>query len=86
MIQLKEGEIEKIVNCDDPESVECAITCTIGILKEEGFINDLIMCYIQELDISLTLYKNNSLSLKESDNIKSAQEILMNKILNGIDA
>ncbi len=86
MIQLKKGEIERIINCDAPQSVEYIITGTIGILKEEGLINDLIMCYIQELDISLTLYKNNSLSLKESDNIKSAQEILMNKILNGIDA
>ena len=86
MIQLKEGEIEKIIRCDDSQSIRYVITDTIGTLKEEGLIHDLIMCYIQELDISLALYKNNTLSPKEWENIRSAQEILMNKILNGIDA
>ena len=86
MIQLKEGEIEKIISCDDPQSVKYVITDTIGALKQEGLIHDIIMCYIQELDLSLALYKSTGLSPKETDNIRSAQEILMNKILNGIDA
>lgn len=86
MIQLKEGEIEKIISCDDPHSVKCVIIDTIGTLRQEGLIHDIIMCYIQELDLSLVLYKNNGLSAKEADNIRSAQEILMRKILHGIDA
>jgi hypothetical protein len=86
MIQLKGNEIEKIINCDDPLSIKYVISDTIISLKEEGLIHDMIMCYIQELDLSLTLYKNNNLPPNQAENIKSAQEILMNKILNGIDA
>lgn len=86
MIQLKEGEIERIISCEEPQLVQYVITDTIGSLKKEGLIHDLIMCYIQELDLSLALYKCSNLSNKEADNIRFAQEILMKKILNGIDA
>ncbi len=86
MIQLKEGEIEKIICCEDSESVKCVIIDTIGSLRQEGHIHDIIMCYIQELDLSLALYKSKDLPAKATDNIRSAQEILMHKILNGIDA
>lgn len=86
MIQIKEGEIEKIIHCDDPQSINNVIVSTIVTLKEEGLIHDLIMCYIQELDVSLAMCKHTTLSPKQCDNIKKAQQILMNKILNGIDA
>lgn len=86
MIQLKEGEVEKIISCDDPQSVKYVIVETIITLRQEGLIHDIIMHYIQELDLSLTLYKANGLSVKEAENLRSARQILMNKILNGIDA
>ncbi|MES2592924.1 MAG: hypothetical protein V4608_13660 [Bacteroidota bacterium] len=86
MIQLTEEEIENIINCNDPNSVECAIHTTITNMKNAGVIHDMIMCYIQELDISLTLYKSNNLPVARLDNIQFARQILMHKILNGIDA
>lgn len=86
MIQIKEGEIEKIIHCDDPQSINNVIVTTIVTLKEEGLIQDTIMSYIQELDLSLALCKSSSLSPKQCENIKLAQQILMNKIINGIDA
>jgi len=49
-------------------------------------VEDVIMEFIQKLDLSLMLYKIDENSVMELNNIKFAREILMNKILNGIDA
>jgi len=85
MIQLKEEKIKTIIDCDGCQSVECVINNAIWNMQDEGINNDTIMEFIQKLDVSLLLYKCSDESPKEADNVKFAREILMNKILNGVD-
>ena len=85
MIELKEEKIKTIIDCEGAKSVECVINNAIWSLQDEGINNDTIMEFIQKLDVSLMLYKPDSESMKEVDNIKFAREILMVKILNGLD-
>lgn len=86
MIQLKEEKINIIINADGSKSVEIIINNAIWDMQAGGVVEDVIMEFIQKLDLSLMLYKINEDSLTELNNIKCAREILMNKILNGIDA
>ncbi len=86
MIQIKEGEVEKIISCEDPTSVACFIDTVIANLQNEGVHNDLIMTYIQELDLSLIPYKSQTSIAEKHHIIEHAQQILMNKILNGLDS
>lgn len=86
MIQLKEEKIRIIVDAADSQSVDQIINHAIWDMQEEGILDDVIMEFIQQLDLSLMLYKINENSHTELDNIKTAREILMNKILHGIDA
>ena len=86
MIQLKEEKIRIIVDADDSQSVDQIINHAIWDMQEEGILDDVIMEFIQQLDLSLMLYKIKADSHTELDNIKTAREILMNKILHGIDA
>ena len=86
MIQLKEEKIEKIVTCGGTQTVESIISSTIIEMQDEGVMNDIIMEFIQEFELSLMLHENNRESAEELNNIKHAREILMNKILNGIEA
>ncbi|MCE9537611.1 MAG: hypothetical protein K8R85_00105 [Bacteroidetes bacterium] len=86
MIQLKEEKIKIIVNADGSKSVEIIINNAIWDMQAGGVVEDVIMEFIQKLDLSLMLYKIDENSETELNNIKLAREILMNKILNGIDA
>jgi len=86
MIQLKEEKINTIINADGSKSVEIIINNAIWDMQAGGVVEDVIMEFIQKLDLSLMLYKIDENSLTELNNIKFAREILMNKILNGIDA
>lgn len=86
MIQLKEEKIKIIVNADGSKSVEIIINNAIWDMQAGGVVDDVIMEFIQKLDLSLMLYKIDENSETELNNIKLAREILMNKILNGIDA
>ncbi len=86
MIQLKEEKIKIIVNADGSKSVEIIINNAIWDMQAGGVVEDVIMEFIQKLDLSLMLYKIDENSVTELNNIKFAREILMNKILNGIDA
>ncbi|MDO9187573.1 MAG: hypothetical protein Q7W13_16290 [Bacteroidia bacterium] len=86
MIQLKEEKIKIIVNADGSKSVEIIINEAIWDMQAGGVVDDVIMEFIQKLDLSLMLYKIDENSVTELNNIKLAREILMNKILNGIDA
>ena len=86
MIQLKEEKIKIIVNADGSKSVEIIINEAIWDMQAGGVVEDVIMEFIQKLDLSLMLYKIDENSETELNNIKLAREILMNKILNGIDA
>lgn len=86
MIQLKEEKIKIIVNADGSKSVEIIINEAIWDMQAGGVVEDVIMEFIQKLDLSLMLYKIEENSVTELNNIKLAREILMNKILNGIDA
>lgn len=86
MIQLKEEKIKIIVNADGSKSVEIIINNAIWDMQAGGVVDDVIMEFIQKLDLSLMLYKIDENSVTELNNIKLAREILMNKILNGIDA
>lgn len=86
MIQLKEEKIKIIVNADGSKSVEIIINNAIWDMQAGGVVEDVIMEFIQKLDLSLMLYKIDENSVTELNNIKLAREILMNKILNGIDA
>lgn len=86
MIQLKEEKIKIIVNADGTKSVEIIINEAIWDMQAGGVVEDVIMEFIQKLDLSLMLYKIDENSVTELNNIKLAREILMNKILNGIDA
>lgn len=85
MIQLKEEKIKIIINCDGSQSVERVINNAIWDMQDGGVLNDVIMEFIQKLDVSLMLYKCDTESSTELNNIRFAREILMNKILNGID-
>ncbi len=85
MIQLKIEKVEKIVTCDSCKTVETIINNAIWDLQDEGIVNDVIMEFIQKLDVSLLLYKCDREAIKEINNIKFAREMLMHKILNGID-
>ncbi|MDP1743943.1 MAG: hypothetical protein Q8L90_00080 [Bacteroidota bacterium] len=86
MIQVKEEKIKIIVNADGSKSVEIIINNAIWDMQAGGVVEDVIMEFIQKLDLSLMLYKIDENSVTELNNIKLAREILMNKILNGIDA
>lgn len=86
MIQLKEEKIKIIVNADGSKSVEIIINNAIWDMQAGGVVDDVIMEFIQKLDLSLMLYKTDENSVTELNNIKLAREILMNKILNGIEA
>lgn len=86
MIQLKEEKIKIIVNADGSKSVEIIINEAIWDMQAGGVVEDVIMEFIQKLDLSLMLYKIDENSVTELNNIKLAREILMNKILHGIDA
>lgn len=83
---FKEEIVEKIVKCDDPKSVEYFINNEITDLKKKGYINSLIMRCIQKLDMKLTSLNPGESAVYKVENVRLARQILMNKILKGVDA
>jgi hypothetical protein len=87
MFQLvKEEIVEEIIKCDDPKSVESCINNEITDLKQKGYINHLIMRFIQKLDMRLITFKPSDATMDKIENIRFARQILLNKILKGVDA
>lgn len=84
MIELKEKELEKIKNAKDARSVDSIINTSIIEMKKNGIEDYRIAIFIRQLDISLLLLKRTELTDKQWDNVKLAQKILINKIINGI--
>ncbi|MDF2436679.1 MAG: hypothetical protein K0Q95_1055 [Bacteroidota bacterium] len=82
---LKEEIVEEIIKCEDPKSVESYINNEITDLKKKGYINHLIMRFIQKLDMKLITFKQ-SVSSERMENIRLARQILLNKMLKGVDA
>jgi hypothetical protein len=82
---FKEEIVEEIIKCDDPKLVESFINNEITDLKQKGYINSLIMRCIQKLDMKLVSFKPESAKDK-MENIRFARQILINKMLMGVDA
>ncbi len=85
MIQFKETITKEIIQCSNSKAVETVINNAVLQLKNKGIKNHLIVSFIQKLDISL-MFKSDELSKKQFEIIEIAKEILMNKILLGLDA
>ncbi|HEX8516275.1 MAG TPA: hypothetical protein VF868_08765 [Bacteroidia bacterium] len=83
---FKEEIVEEIIKCDDPKSVESFINNEITDLKKKGYINHLIMRFIQKLDMKLITFTPSESAMDKIENIRFARQILLNKILKGVDA
>jgi hypothetical protein len=83
---FKEEIVEEIIKCEDPKSVESFINKEITGMKQKGYINHLIMRFIQKLDMRLITFKPSGAAKDKMENIRFARQILMNKILKGVDA
>jgi hypothetical protein len=83
---FKEEIVEEIIKCEDPKSVESFINKEITGMKQKGYINHLIMRFIQKLDMKLITFKPTESAKDKMENIRFARQILMNKILKGVDA
>lgn len=81
---FKEEIVEEIIQCEDPKAVESFINNEITDLKQKGYINHLIMRFIQKLDMKLITFKN--VSGERMENIRLARQVLLNKMLKGVDA
>jgi hypothetical protein len=87
MLQFyKEETVEGIIKCDDPRSVEFYINNEITDLKRKGYINSFIMRCIQKLDMKLTTLNPGEPATNKMENVRRAHQILLNKILKGVDA
>jgi hypothetical protein len=80
----KEEIVEEIIKCEDPKSVELFINNEITDMKQKGYINYLIMRFIQKLDMRLITFK--SIEKKKEENIRFAHRVLLNKMIKGVDA
>jgi hypothetical protein len=85
MEEIKEENIDEIVHSQDKQDVIFHVNDIIVRMKNEGVDEYLIMKFIQELELSLAFFQTNSTAL-ELSNVAHARELLMAKILNGIDA
>lgn len=86
MFQFKEEVIKDIIECEDPNKVVSYINDEIVTMKQKGFINLVIMRFIQKLDMALVSLKNQNPAVCESSNFQFARKTLLNKILHGVDA
>ncbi|MCW3072869.1 MAG: hypothetical protein JWO44_2759 [Bacteroidetes bacterium] len=83
---FKEEIVEEIIKCEDPKSVESFINKEITELKQKGYINHLIMRFVQKLDMKLITFKQSEAAKEKADNIRFARQVLLHKILKGVDA
>lgn len=81
---FKEEIVKEIIELEDPKSVESVINNEITDLKQKGYINHLIMRFVQKLDMRLITFKSDA--SEKSENIRLARQILLNKMLRGLDA
>jgi hypothetical protein len=82
----KEETVNGIIKCNDPQQVESFINNEITDLKQKGYINNLIMRCIQKLDMRLVSFMPSEPAQQNMENIRLARQILMKKILKGLDA
>jgi hypothetical protein len=83
---FKEEIVDEIIKCENPESVESFINNEITELKQKGYINHLVMRFVQKLDMKLITFRPGQSAKDKMDNIRFARQVLMNKMLKGIDA
>lgn len=83
---FKEEIVEEIIKCDDPKSVESFINNEITGLKQKGYVNCLIMRFIEKLDMKIVTFRQSGAAKDKEENIRFAHQLLLNKILKGVDA
>ena len=83
MVELKEKQVKKIKEENDVKSVENIINDCILEMRQNGIENYRIINFIKRLDISLLIIEQKELTNKEWKNVKFAQKVLINKIING---
>lgn len=82
MVRSKEIQIEKIKNAQNVNMVANIIDSFIEEMKKNGMENYRVENFIRELDISLMMLERGELTVNQWNNIKLAQKILINKIIN----
>lgn len=83
MVELKEEQIDKIKNAKDVRSVESIIDTFILEMKKNSVEDYRITNFIRRLDLAFMLLDRRELTEKQWNNVKLAQNILINKIMNG---